>query len=630
VQVLGLYPPSGQCTFGFSIDAPQPRIDQTYQVSDNLSWVKGRHTVKVGFDMRRMEVENPFYYIHNGYFYFFGAGPYTTGDPEADFMLGIPDGYEQSSGGFIDARGREYYAYFQDQFKIRPNLTLTYGTGWQVNTPTQDLWNGGSAINAYRPGQQSSVYPSAPNGLLFPGDDGITNATYGDHYNHFAPRFGFAWTPGSSTKWSVRSGFGVYFNQVEEELTLQNLLAPPIALVDYGIGDVGGSPTFAAPFTNIVTGASIPNKYPYLAPPKGSSTFNFDLLEPFSLNVMPPDFTTPSAYNYNFTVQRTILGSTLVSVAYVGHQGRHLETTTNLNPAGQNGANPACAAMAGCNATYLGFYVPNTFRNPLVNDVGTLIYGYVGEQGTYANSNYNGLQVQATRHTAHGLEFQLSYTWSHSLDAISSFENAGSGAAPNPFNWKANYGDSGYDARQRLVFTYSYTIPSVRRYKSFQAIPSRLTDGWRIAGITTFQSGFPVDVFDSSDRSFTCWSLVALYGCPDRPNVIGPIVKMNPRTNAGQDYFSSASFTEETPGTIGDAGRSLFHGPGLNNWTIGLYKDTKITESTRIELRLETFNTFNHTQFINPASDINSATTFGQVFGAQDPRIVQLAAKFIF
>jgi len=235
------------------------------------------------------------------------------------------------------------------------------------------------------------------------------------------------------------------------------------------------------------------------------------------------------------------------------------------------------------------------------------------------------LQAQLEQRLSHGLEFQVSYTFGKSFDQASSFENV-----LNPIDIRRSWALSLFDARQRLVFSYSYTIPSVRRYKSFQAIPSRLTDGWRIAGFTTFQSGFPVDVYDSSDRSLTCYAQVSFYGCPDRPNVIGPVVKMNPRTNASQDYFSPSSFAQEAVGTLGDAGRSLFHGPGLNNWTIGLYKDTNITESTKIELRLETFNTFNHTQFTNPASNINSPSTFGQVSAAQEPRLVQLAAKFIF
>ncbi|MGA8184675.1 MAG: carboxypeptidase-like regulatory domain-containing protein, partial [Terriglobia bacterium] len=135
---------SGACAFGFSYNGPQPRIDQTYEVTDNFSWVKGRHTMKFGFDMRRSAVENPFGFVNNGYFDFSApAGfPYTTGDPAADFFLGASDFYEQTSGGFIDARTRAYYAYAQDEWKIRPNLTITYGLGWQVNTPIEDIYNG--------------------------------------------------------------------------------------------------------------------------------------------------------------------------------------------------------------------------------------------------------------------------------------------------------------------------------------------------------------------------------------------------------------------------------------------------------------------------------------------------------
>ena len=197
-------PPSGACEFGFSYDGPQPRIDQTYQVTDNFTWIKGSHSFKLGFDMRRAEVSNPFYFVNNGYFQFYGEGNFSTGDEAADFLLGIPDFYEQTSGGYIDARTQEYYSYFQDQWKVRPSLTLTYGVGWQVNTPQNDIFNGGVAVNAYRPGVQSTVYPSAPPGMLFPGDAGISESTYGTSFKHLAPRLGFAWSPGGGHKWSIR------------------------------------------------------------------------------------------------------------------------------------------------------------------------------------------------------------------------------------------------------------------------------------------------------------------------------------------------------------------------------------------------------------------------------------------
>jgi len=644
-------PPSGACEFGFSYQGPQPRIDQTYQASDNFTWIAGNHTLKMGFDMRRAQVENPFYFVNNGYFEFYGTGTFSTGDEAADFLLGIPDLYEQTSGGFIDARTQAYYSYFQDQWKFRPNLTLTYGVGWQINTPQDDIFNHGVAVNAYRPGVQSTVYPTAPPGLLFPGDQGLSTSTYGTSYRHFAPRVGFAWSPDSSRKWSVRGGFGIYYNQMEEELTLQNLQSPPFSLTDFGAFDQGAVPNFNSPYTgylpsldsngNLVgaTPVSMSNRFPYTPPPPGSNNVDFSFFSPMILKVFDPKLTTPSAYNYNFTIQRELPASIILQVGYVGHQGRHLEERISIDPAGQApGVNPVCAAEPSCSYFNMD---PSTLANPLTSN-GVPVFGGVGEQVTDANSNYNSLQVSVTKKTSHGLEFQSSYTWSHSLDPISSVENVGGGGDINPFNRQDNYGDSSYDARQRFVLSYSYQIPSIRRFDSFHAIPSRLVEGWRLAGTTTLQSGFPLSLVDTSYNSLTCWAYTG-YGCPDRPNVLGPVQTYDARntnlvnstqggtTTRSHYVFNPNDFSPEVRGVLGNAGRNFFHGPGINNFDVGLYKDTKITESTRIEMRLEVFNVFNHAQFIDNAvgTDINSSF-FGRATGAYDPRIVQLAAKFYF
>jgi hypothetical protein len=319
--------------------------------------------------------------------------------------------------------------------------------------------------------------------------------------------------------------------------------------------------------------------------------------------------------------------------------GRHLEERHSINPAGEApGVNPVCAANPSCSFYNLGLGGlyggdPETFQNPatLSTPYGPeLIFGGVGVQATDANSNYNALQIAVTKKTTHGLELQSSYTWSHSLDNISSIENVGGSGDLNPFNLHGNYGDSSYDARQRFVISYSYEIPSIRRYDSFRGVPSRLVEGWRIAGDTTLQSGFPIGLSDSSDDSLTCWAYTS-YGCPDRPNLVGPVQKYNPRNNAGNYYFSPSSFAPEVRGVLGDAGRNFFHGPGINNFNFALFKDTKITESTKIELRFEFFNLFNHAQFTVPGigTDINSSY-FGRATAAADPRIVQLAAKFYF
>ncbi|MBV9437705.1 MAG: carboxypeptidase regulatory-like domain-containing protein, partial [Acidobacteria bacterium] len=231
-------------SLGFSDDGPQPRIDQTYQVTDNFSKIIGNHSTKFGFDGRRFLVKNPFSFQNNGHFDFTGTGQYSTGLAGADFLLGIPDDYSQNSGGFQLPQADEYYIYAQDQWKVLSNLTLNYGLGWQVDTPLEDKANGGRNINCFIPGQQSTVFPTAPAGLNFPGDTGCTSSGYHIRYGHVGPRFGFAYSPdkgwltGGPGKTSIRGGYGIYFNRSEEEITLQNTGTPPFGLGSTGIGDV--------------------------------------------------------------------------------------------------------------------------------------------------------------------------------------------------------------------------------------------------------------------------------------------------------------------------------------------------------------------------------------------------------
>jgi outer membrane receptor protein involved in Fe transport len=205
---------NGFFSLGFSQDGPQPRLDDTWQLADNISVNHGNHSFKFGIDFRRQNVFNPFFFDNNGAFSYNGAGPFSTGNPGADFEMGIPDGYFQSSGGFIHARTWEYYAYAQDQWKIRPNFTLTYGVGYQIDTPLTQQAYGGEGINAFRIGEQSKIFPTAPVGLDYPGDPGVTQSGYRTKFDNLAPRLGFAWSPRNN--WSIRAGWGIYYNVSEE------------------------------------------------------------------------------------------------------------------------------------------------------------------------------------------------------------------------------------------------------------------------------------------------------------------------------------------------------------------------------------------------------------------------------
>jgi len=630
---------TGYFNLGFSPFGPQPVIENTYQIDDNLSKVVGSHTLKFGFDGRRYEVDNPYEAFNNGYYGFNGTGTYSTGDPGADFLLGIPDSFIQSSGGYQVFRSYEIYMYAQDSWKVRRDLTFNYGIGYQTDTPLENHRFDGLAKNCFRPGEQSTVFPTAPQGLLFPGDTGCSVSGYYSHWGHIAPRFGFAYAPDwgaisghGSQKFVIRGGFGVYFNRTEEELGLQDLSAVPFSLTSFGIGSAGGSPNFANPFKDIATGQVLTNPFPFTPPTKGSAV-DFSQFLPLSINVINPNFTDPYAMNYNLNVQRELPGAMILQVGYVGAQGRHLEIAYEGNPISLPGA-AACAADSACVADRGNHAID--FPSHSLYAPGN-IFASVGTQASQGVSNYNSMQISLNKRFTHGLMFQASYTWSHSIDDSSGYE--GSGAAPgvnripNPYNYALNRGDSNFDARHRFVINYNYDIPAARWNNAFSKY---VLAGWRISGITTLQTGFPVLIGDTDLHSLQCPVAppFAYYGCWDAPNVNGPVKILNPRDSSQHYYFDPSAFSVEPLGTLGNEGRNNFHGPGINQTDLALTKLVRFTESRRVELRLESFNTFNHTQFqfastVLSFSDINTGT-FGRTLSAASGRVVQLGAKIYF
>ena len=649
-QELPIMNVAGLFTLGYSDDAPQPRVQNNYQVVDNFSKVVGHHTFKLGFNMSRDEINNPFYASLNGSYGFNGAGIFSTNNPGADFLLGVPDSFDQGSGTIIRARGREYYSYAQDQWQIRPNLTLTFGAGWEVQSPFKNLYANGEALTSFIPGEQSKIFPTAPTGIVYPGDPGV--GTYGlahIHYGNVGPRVGFAWSPFNDHNWSVRGGFGIYYNRTEEEPTLQALSDPPFSLTAFGVSPAiqGSSPSFANPYVSVNPAAvgTIPtanagaSPFPFVPPVAGSSP-NFTQFEPLGFNISEyeANLTSPRVSNFNLTIERQVDKQTVVSVGYVGSLGRHEEGSYNLNPGGQpnpvNGSYNPVAQANGCTDANLATCAPQTFKyNPTV-------YGQIGVFASAFSSNYNSLQAQISRHMAHGLQFQAAYTWSRGFDYTSSFENSGfNGPGFNPFNFAQNYGPSANDAPQRLVVNYTYTLPF---YQLAGHRLRMLTDGWTLTGIGTFQHGFPVNVFEVSGTDLTTASGTNFYASPsfvDRTST--PLqAGQNPRTSTlggtPNAWLNPASFAVPANGVMGTADRNPFYGPGLNFWDMALEKAVKFTESKSLELRMETFDTFNHANFAAPFDIVGPGFPFGEVLSTQQittngaGRVVQLGAKIYF
>jgi hypothetical protein len=259
----------------------------------------------------------------------------------------------------------------------------------------------------------------------------------------------------------------------------------------------------------------------------------------------------------------------------------------------------------------------------------------VGTIDTRGSSTYHSLELSATKGFTHGLLFQTSYTWSHALDNGSSFEDSGFGGAVRGFNQFVpglNFGDSQFDARHRFVFSPLYEVPNWKHLPGLHWLPDVVGRGWEISGILTLATGFPVDIRTSSGSlSLFCAANFQFYACPDVPDQIAPVKYLDPRQ--GKNFwFDGSSFQTEAIGTFGNTHRDPFHGPGINNTDVALAKNIYFwpgSESKYIQLRLESYNVFNHTQFNLPTGNIASSN-FGRITGAAAGRASQLAAKIYF
>lgn len=644
-------------TLGFSTNGPQPRIDQVAQLDDNLSKVVGRHTLKFGYDGRRFNVHNPFYADNSGSFGFNNTGTYTSGDGAVDFLLGVPASYAQGSGASIIAEAFLNYVFAQDTWKLTDKFTLSYGLGYSIDTPLHNLQYGGSGIACVIPGEQSTVFANAPTSLVYGGDKGCTNSGLAKtRYSEFGPRIGFIWAPdlgaisGGPGKFSIRGGFGIYYDRTEEETALQTLETPPFGTSTLGAG-LSGAAAFANPFNDLNGGASVANPFPYTFPKKGDN-IDFSALEPiYNISTYGSDFRAPYSENIQLSIEREFPARVVARASYVGSLARHNQTTTDANPITPAGQAACVADTTFCNnptqAIYReeqSYFFPS---HTLLNSAGSSILD-IGLVGSAATSNYHSLQVNIEKATTHNLYFQLSYTYAHALDNGSSFENAGFGESStrgyNQFNTALNYGDSAFDVRHRLVFSPIYVTPMLKRASEWYNPINLALSGWEVSGIVTAASGFPFDVSYAGGTSDSEWCphFLNFYACPDAPNQAAAISRSDPRQRStkfgSSPYVAKTSWVNEPLGTFGTSRRDIAHGPGINNTNMVLAKNIYFaSDRTRyVQLRMESDNVFNHTQFTNPGTTWNDKTlvnpnsTFGYIGGTASARLSQLAAKFYF
>jgi hypothetical protein len=649
---------------GFSFEGPQPRLDTNLTYSDGFMWVMGNHAFKFGASFEQFRVRNPFDVYNNGYFSFGGGGTYSSGDPYIDFALGIPDYYAQTNNGFINALSEELYGYAQDNWKMNADLTFNYGIGWDVEKPYTDHQDSNLGVVCFQVSNSlSKVFPGTagntpPPGMSWPGDSGCNNAGGPTaHYSHFAPRIGFAWSPSSGPSrligtpgahdFSVRAGFGLYFNRDQEEQSLQNLTDPPFVQTSYGAGDFGGSPAFANPFADVTGVSSEANPFP-VAPVTPKSTLTWSNYAENDIGAFDKNYTPPYTYNYNLNIQRSLGANLVLQVGYVGSVSHRLSTWYEGDPITSAGHAACLADTTGCAADQLFIHrdYPQYTAQPALAPNGAPWYLSVGVMNSEGSSNYNSLQASLRLAPTHGLQLTASYTYSHALDDSSGYESGTGGANGRVRNYvpgfkHLNYGSSDFDARQRLSTSYVYTVP-VFAFMKGNLILREALSGWGVAGVTALQSGNPVAISEGAGGENSLWcDYQSYFGCGDVPQTSTfSIRKLNPRSS-GSPYFSTSSFSAEPLGTFGNTTRNFFHGPGFDYTNLQLYKNIHFRTDSKqyMQLRLEAFNTFNHANFANPVGVFNSEQ-FGKITSVDysadpngDPspgRAIQISGKIYF
>jgi hypothetical protein len=614
------------------------QINNTFYLSDGLSRVIGKHTWKVGGQLHIDQVNDYPNGTFNGTFNINGT---ETGDPYADFLLGAPSNFTQSSGSPLYLRNRYEGLYAQDSWRARSNLTVNAGLRWDIIMP---FWEKYNQLQTWVAGAQSTLYPGALPGLLVAGDPGIPKTLAPTSYKNFAPRIGVAYAPrfdhgplralfGGDGKSSIRASYGVFYTEF-----------PGLSAgIMYGVPPFGynylspGPPLMATPFITLGTGVNNGQRFPFPFPPHNVSrshpdtSVNWANFAPLAADPFFYDRNLPPYINnYMFSVQRQIASRALLTMSYVGNQGHRILAVVPVNL-----GNPAlCRSLPACgpfgeDATYTTaagqtIYGTRTGQSSVGAPITTgPNYGENTADKSTANSNYNAFET-TLRYQRNGSQFLFSYTFAKSIDQGSNL-----GEQLNPLNPRQTRAISAWDQKHTFVASYSLALP----LESLLNRSNRLIDGWSISGTTRFATGFPVTLYDNSDNSLlgTLGNGVNNY-LLDTPRFTPGPLHINTNGRNRRPAFNTSLFAEEDLGQLGNAKRRSFYGPGINNFDLALKKVLPLTEGKSIEFRAEAFNAFNHAQFYGPAS-VDGQTedpNFGQIVSAAAPRLAQLAVKFIF
>jgi len=555
---------------------------KTAQFLDNASFMRGAHLMKFGGEYRNTRSDRETANLTDPQFTFDGR---FAVNPYGDFLLGLPARMDQGSLRVNAVRSHAVALFFQDDWKLRQNFTLSLGVRWE---PLLPFFDGRDQMSVFRPGVQSSIYPNAPAGLVYVGDPGIPRSGIDNDMNNFGPRIGFAWSPFRRGKTSVRGGYGVFYDfPVMHQLSSFANTQPFSVQVQ-----VNQPRSFSDPY------GGAPSPFPYTPPRTPEQRRAFSFVRPVVVGEsLDPNLGGAYMQQWNFSLQQETVQGIVVTGAYVGSKGTGFSTLRNVN-----------AAIPGPGAS--GANIEQ--RRPFLPGV----LGAISSYEPLGFSTYHALQLTLNKRFSKGYSVLANYTWARSIDngSVDAF-----GGAQDHRNWSPEKALSDFDLRHRFVASFLWEIPGPR-----SGAARWLLGGWQFNGIFTASAGRPFSVTSGTDRAFTGAGT-------HRPNLVGdPFLDTNrSREELINRYFNPAAFALPPAGTFGNAGRNILTGPGSYNLDSSLFRMFPVREGMKLQFRAEFFNTFNHANLSLPVASV-SAVNIGRIQGATAPRILQFGLRLVF
>lgn len=567
----------------------------TYEYHAHASWSHGKQLIQFGIDVIRNDEYAFDRSRESGTWNFNGSrtaatGVSKSGSPMADFLLGLPFLFSQHGASPQSIYETQWEPWFEDDWRVLPSLTLNLGMRWQPWLPANDRL---APQVGFEKGVQSVLAPDAPMGLVFSGDPGLQHSIFRNDWRNFAPRVGFAYNVGGAGRSVIRGAYGIFYRPMP--LNLQRFSGNIATFRGLTI-NISDPPSFSDPYQGNPGG----NPFPF-TPPTADQLKTFIFNRPVATAALDPLSRSSYSQEWNLTVERQVARNLGVTLSYVGNHMIHGMSSTEGN---------AAVYMEGATEG-------NTnARRPLAG------IGSLQMLTDFQFSNYNGLQLTVNKRAQNGLTLLANYVYSKCMDNNS--DTFGGVSVINKVDPNKDYAVCDFNETSIGNVSVVYQLP---RNLSLHGWKSELANDWVLTSIATIADGMPLSIASGVDNSFS--GPTTNSGTNDLADKIMQNTGRPTGVSQLTEWFNTAAYAPNAPGTFGDSGRNSLTKPGSFEWDFGLMKHFPITEGIGTDLRFEAFNVLNHTNFGGPVATLTNPS-FGKILTAGSPRVIQLAAKLTF